>query len=249
LLFWKNLPQSGSGPESTPYIFEFGLAAAYSQVTMQPKPSTEPGDGSSLATRATLLSRLKDWNDQQSWQEFFDTYWRLIYSVALKSGLNDPAARDVVQETLLTVAKKMPEFRYDPEMGSFKSWLLTVTRSRIVDHLRRHARHAPPPASAPADDTPRTPTAHRVPDPASLQLEAVWDEEWRKNLAATALERVKRRVKPKQYQVFDCFVLRGWPMAEVQRKLKVSLAQVYFAKYKITVLLQKERARLERQWP
>jgi len=32
-----------------------------------------------IPTRQSLLGRLKDWEDQASWREFFDTYWRLIY--------------------------------------------------------------------------------------------------------------------------------------------------------------------------
>ena len=39
-----------------------------------------------IATRTTLIDRLKNWQDQSSWQSFFDSYWRLIYGVARKSG-------------------------------------------------------------------------------------------------------------------------------------------------------------------
>src|SRR6266545_4859896 len=91
----------------------------------------------SIQTRWSLIGRLKDMDDQQSWQEFFDAYWKLIYAVALKAGLSDAEAQDVVQETVISVAKKMPEFKCDPAAGSFKSWLLTLTRWRIVDQLRK----------------------------------------------------------------------------------------------------------------
>ena len=57
--------------------------------------------------RASLLGRLKDWEDQTSWREFFDTYWRLIYTVARKAGLTAAEAQDVVQDTSLVVAKKL----------------------------------------------------------------------------------------------------------------------------------------------
>jgi len=60
-----------------------------------------------IPTRQSLLGRLKDWNDQESWQVFFDTYWRLIYNTAMKAGLNDAEAQDVVQETILSVSKKV----------------------------------------------------------------------------------------------------------------------------------------------
>src|SRR5437867_1224129 len=100
-------------------------------------------DGDSLPTRASLLSRLRDLGDSDSWREFFETYWRLIYNVARKAGLSDDAAQDVVQETVIAVARKMPEFRYDPAKGSFKQWLLLITRRRIHDQLRRQYRSVP----------------------------------------------------------------------------------------------------------
>src|SRR6185295_216309 len=90
-----------------------------------------------IHTRATLLQRLKDWQDQSSWQEFFDTYWRIIYGVARKAGLTDAESQDVVQETLVSVAKHMPTFDYDPAIGSFKAWLLNMTRWRIIGQFRK----------------------------------------------------------------------------------------------------------------
>src|SRR6185436_3555024 len=90
-----------------------------------------------IPTRASLLSRLRNWDDQQSWQRFFELYWKLIYSVARKAGLSDPEAQDVVQETIISVARHMPSFRYDPELGSFKAWLMQLTRWRIMDELRK----------------------------------------------------------------------------------------------------------------
>src|SRR5438034_1987480 len=75
-----------------------------------------------LPTRLSLLSRLKEWDNHESWRDFFDTYWRLIYGLAVKSGLTNTEAEDVVQETLLAVAKEMPDFKYDPATGEFKSW-------------------------------------------------------------------------------------------------------------------------------
>jgi DNA-directed RNA polymerase specialized sigma24 family protein len=76
----------------------------------------------SVSTRSTLLARLRDLADGAGWQEFFDTYWQLIYSVALKAGLTAAEAEDVVQETVIVVAKKMPTFRYDPSRDSFRGW-------------------------------------------------------------------------------------------------------------------------------
>ena len=75
-------------------------------------------DGEMAPMRRSLVSRLKNWEDNASWQEFFDTYWKLIYSVAIKAGLSDEEAEDVVQETVVSVAKKMDSFKYDPADGT-----------------------------------------------------------------------------------------------------------------------------------
>src|ERR1051326_2158620 len=90
-----------------------------------------------IPTRQTLLSRLKDWNDQDSWKDFFDTYWNLIYRTARRSGVTDTESQDVVQETIVSVAKAMPGFKYDGSFGSFKKWLLQLTGWRITDQLRK----------------------------------------------------------------------------------------------------------------
>jgi RNA polymerase sigma factor (sigma-70 family) len=200
-----------------------------------------------VATRASLLERLKDWEDQASWQQFFDTYWKLIYDVARRSGLPEADARDIVQETLLTAARQLPGFKYDRAVGRFKNWLLTVTRSRIIDHHRRKQRHARNRVEPPGE-TASTPLLERIPSPAADELDRMWDEEWESNLATVALDAVKRRVKPGMFQLFDWHVIRGRPVSEVSRRLQVTATQVYFAKYRVSALLRKEVRRLKQEW-
>src|SRR3954467_10834575 len=93
--------------------------------------------GSLLATRRSLVDRLGSWDDQRKWQEFFDTYWKLIFSAARKAGLTEVEAQEVVQETVITVAKNVGKLKYDPAIGSFKGWLLNITRWRIADQFRK----------------------------------------------------------------------------------------------------------------
>src|SRR5208337_3328342 len=126
-------------------------------------------------TRQSLLLRLKNWQDQESWRDFFEIYWRLIYRSAVKAGLTQAEAQDVVQETILSVAKSMPSFEYDQTKGSFKGWLLHLTGWRIADQFRKRGQ-LPLSSSEPATST-HTATEERVADPKGLALEAIWDEE------------------------------------------------------------------------
>lgn len=208
---------------------------------MKPAPEDEL-----IPTRRSLLTRLKDWEDRDGWKEFFDTYWRLIFGVALKAGLSETEAEEVVQETVVAVARQMPTFQYDAA-GSFKAWLLQITRRRIVDQFRKRQpwEHA---GSQPSNDaSSRTATAEEIPGE-DLDLEPVWDAEWRQNLMEAALARVKGRIHPRQYQIFDLYVLKEWPVREVARTLNVNAAQVYLTKHRVSGLVREELKRLEQKF-
>ncbi|MBI2929478.1 MAG: sigma-70 family RNA polymerase sigma factor [Verrucomicrobia bacterium] len=206
-----------------------------------------------IPTRQSLLSRLKNWDDQESWREFFDTYWRLIHRVARKAGLREDEAQDVVQETILSVAKKMPGFKYDPAVGSFRGWLFQLTRWRIINQFKKRQVLTPAPAptrwdseaaeTAPLDslDAP----LEEIPDPAAPPLDAVWEEEWQQHLLTTAIARVKARISPSLYQMFDLHVNKRLAVTEVAQALGVSAAQIYLAKHRVGRLLKQEVKKLE----
>jgi len=198
-----------------------------------------------LETRRSLIERLADWNDRKRWQQFFDSYWKLIHRAARQAGLTESEAQEVVQETLITVAKKIDQLKYDPAIGSFKGWLLNITRWRIADQFRKRKQAGDQSAKtrhAEGD----TATIERIADPAGFDLDAAWDEEWQRNLLQAATERVKKKVSGKQYQIFDCYVLKQWPAQKVAKELRVSLTQVYLAKHRLGALLKKEVTRVER---
>jgi RNA polymerase sigma factor (sigma-70 family) len=191
-----------------------------------------------LPTRRTLLSRLRDWEDGESWNAFFETYWKLIYNAAMRSGLSDAEAQDVVQETVISVSKSMPNFRYDPKVGSFKSWLLQLTRWRILDQLRK--RHPENNKFQSMDESARTDMIERIADPATSHLDDMWDDEWEKNLMSAAIDRVKKKADPKHYQIFDLYVMKEWPVTKITSHLKINAGLVYLAKHRVSALIKKE---------
>lgn len=139
-----------------------------------------------IPTRQSLLERLKDLDDSESWREFFEIYWRLIYHVALQAGLPEVEAREVVQETVIAISRHIDQFQCDPKRSSFKNWLLQMTRWRIVDRLRRlvieQKNFVHTPGTDASRSTPRTSTVDRIPDPHGDGISAAWEQEWRKNL-------------------------------------------------------------------
>ena len=202
-----------------------------------------PADDS-LLTRRTLLSRLRDLDDQESWRTFFDLYWRLLYNVARKSGLDDPGAQEIVQDTVIAVARKMPEFRYDPTRGTFRQWLLRITRRRIIDHLRRIYRQPPKAEVAPESLDEDEAHAAAITDQSTSAIEAAWNEEWEKSTFDAALARVRAEINPKHYQVFDYCVLKEWPASKVAATLNLNAAQVYLAKHRVAQAMKRAVRRI-----
>lgn len=197
-------------------------------------------------TRKSLIARLDNWEDQKTWDEFYQTYWRLIYSVAIKAGLRPEEAFDCVQETILSIAKQSKKQLYDPEQGSFKTWLMNMTRWRINDQFRKRKKDTAMAGGEWTDDR-KTAVIDRIEDPKGEVLDRIWDVEWKKNIADAALARVKAQVSPKQYQIFDFYVIRQMDAQEVQDKLNVSMAQVYLAKHRVGAVLKKELVKLEEE--
>jgi RNA polymerase sigma-70 factor (ECF subfamily) len=165
--------------------------------------------------------------------------------MARKVGLSDSEAQDVVQETIITVAGKMPEFNYDPAVGSFRGWLMLITRNKVTDHLRKKVyRHdgVTITREIPLD----TQLLENQPDAQGLNWEETWNQEWDRHLFDEALAKVKQRISPDQYQMFYLHALKGLSARVAAKRLGVKMTDVYVAKYKVTLLLKKEIAALEK---
>lgn len=196
----------------------------------------------SLLTRPSLLQGLKEGDDAQSWQDFYRIYGGLIRHFATKAGLNTDEAEEVVQETAIGVARGLPNFVYDPAKCRFKTWLLNLVKWRIQDQLRKRRPHSDRERSSNDD----TATIERIADPAEIEFGAEWDAAWEKNLLTQALERIRDRIDERQFQVFDLNVMKSWSASEVAKTLGISVARVYLAKHRVSTLLKKEIARLEK---
>ena len=166
-------------------------------------------------------------------------------------------ADEAVQETLIAVAKKMPEFRYVPGKDSFKGWLLQIARWRIVDQVRRRRGEKQVAVDEPASVAERLALTEdleldsviipaNVADPRQ-DFAAIWEAEWERHLLAQALACVKRLAKPEQYAIYHLHVIEERSVAETCRTLSINAASVYLAKHRVGALIKKEILRFREQ--
>ena len=126
---------------------------------------------------------------------------------------------------------------------------MLIIRRRIIDYMRKIGREPPRHQSQtdPAAATARTGTMERIPDPEGAQVDRIDEEEWQQHIFQAALQRIKQVVDYEEYQVFDCYALKGWPPEQVAQTLSVTMSFVYNAKYRLTKMLKEEVQRLEQK--
>lgn len=200
-----------------------------------------------IPTRRSLLIRLKDLDDQKSWQDFYDIYSRLIYGAAIKAGLTESEAEEVVQETVIGVSKAIGRYEYRPEECAFKSWLHAVTKRQVINQFRKRLGKGlllePLPVRSDEDAQ-----FNEIPDPASQALDEVFQREWEQTLLDAACERVKRQVSPEQFQIYDYYAVQGHGTLETVRALGVSPAKVYIAKNRVGKMVREQVAHLREKY-
>jgi RNA polymerase sigma-70 factor (ECF subfamily) len=95
---------------------------------VDPSERTPPSD-----TAEVLLQRVAR-GDEAAFERLYDLVAPLVHGVALGVVRNPALAEEVTQEVLVEAWRTAP--RFDPERGSARSWLLTMTRRRAVDRVR-----------------------------------------------------------------------------------------------------------------
>jgi RNA polymerase sigma factor (sigma-70 family) len=188
-------------------------------------------------THMTLLTRLKDEIDDDSWRELVRLYGPVVYGYARRRGLGDAEAADLMQEVLRSAARNVETMEYEPRGGTFSGWLFTVTRNKIRNYLPAQKRR---PRWTGDIDSPFTSVSDQEPEP-----DSDWDIEYQRQLAAKAMDRVKPVFRSSIWQAFWKTAIDGRPAQDVGLELKMTPGAVHIAKCKVLVRLREEVQRLQ----
>jgi RNA polymerase sigma-70 factor (ECF subfamily) len=176
-------------------------------------------------TPVSLLERLRRPEERQAWGRFVELYTPLLYHWARRVGLQSQDASDLVQDVLLLLLRKLPEFTYDHHR-SFRSWLRTVTLNRWRETQRKPSL---PDAGVSLEELPGE-------DPAA----EVWESEYRGHQTRRALELMQRDFQPATWKACWEYVVQGRPAAEVAAELGMTVAAVHAARLRVLARLREE---------
>ncbi len=169
-------------------------------------------------TRATLLLRIRDPEDDRAWHEFVEIYAPLVHQFALRRGLQPADARDILQIVLQNIFRAIRSFDYQREKGTFRSWLYTVTRREISRFFRKEA--GTPVATSETDAEPAAPGSE----------DERWQADYRLRLFQWAMEKVEPEFAPRNWQAFVRTAVHEEDPAAVAEDLGMTRAAVYVSR-------------------
>ncbi|MGD9690234.1 MAG: RNA polymerase sigma factor [Phycisphaerales bacterium] len=179
-------------------------------------------------TRSTLLSRLRDTDDQASWREFEARYRELIIRFCRARGGQLADAEDIAQAVFASLVRALPGFTYDRQRGRFRDYLFRCVRAAASEHARAAARAGTPLEFAPAS---------RDAETADPQAATIWEREWMAHHYRLALAELERTFDASSVAVLRQS-LSGQSPAAIAEALGLTPDAVYKAR-------QRVRARVE----
>ena len=183
-----------------------------------------------LLTRQTLLLKVRDQYDDSSWQEFSNYYAKYIYAVLHGLNVDYDDIEDLKQAILLKLWKKLPTFDYDPEKGSFRSWLCTIIRNTAFNYFDKKKRKV-----LSGND-----------DSVDAEIEELADREWMIHIASLAWESIKEDFSESVRDVY-ARLSKGQSPEEIANETGVVRGSVYVYKERVQKALRKEVRRLNKE--
>ena len=174
---------------------------------------TNPG-----STHSSVLEGIRDPDNRSAWERFYAQYAPYVHALATRNGLRHADAEDVVQTVFAEIAGRIRTFDYDRARGHFHVWLAKAALFRIQDLRRRNVRREANELSVSDPDAP-------APD----DFEALAEEEWRAHLQSLALDRLRERISPRQFELFHAAAVEGWPAAKTAQVYGTTSSAVYKA--------------------
>src|SRR4051794_31074652 len=98
--------------------------------------SDEPPPNLVCSTASSLLERVRQ-RDTGAWERLVRWSGPMVLYWCRRAGLATEDREDIFQEVFLAVTNGLARFEYEPGRSSFRGWLLTITRNKIVDLARR----------------------------------------------------------------------------------------------------------------
>lgn len=185
-------------------------------------------------TSLSLLDALRVAPSDESWRRLVDLYTPLIRGWLRRQGMTNQDADDVVQDVLAVVVRRLADFERQPQVGSFRSWLRTITVNCLRDFWRSPKSR---PLATGTSDWQKM--LDELQDPHS-GVSRLWNEEHDRHVTQRLLEMIEPQFEPKTWRAFQRVAVEGARAADVAAELGMTVNAVFIAKSRVLTKLRDE---------
>ncbi len=186
-----------------------------------------------MQTSLTFLEQLRRQSDSDSWNRLVDLYTPLLRTwLRHHELLPSDDVDDLVQEVLMTVAKELPKFEHNGQVGAFRKWLRLIVVHRLRNFWRQRQKR--PEAVGGSDFLKQL---DELRDDAS-GISHDFDREHDRHVMRHLLRTTQSRFTPKTWQAFRMQVVDGEAAEKIAAELGVSASSVYVAKSRVLQALR-----------
>ena len=191
-----------------------------------------------METRQTLIERVRDQQDDKSWEEFTHFYSAYIYGVIKRTGMVHHDIEDLRQQVLMKAWKGLPKMTYDREKAPFRAWLCTIIRNEINSYHRRKSNKMKALEYEIRDSDHGAVT--------ESDIEKLAEQEWKSHVSKLAMKEVAKLFEERVFKVFELFA-KGLKGDEVAKACDISINSVYVYKKRVQNAMIKEILRLDQE--
>lgn len=171
-------------------------------------------------TRKTLINRIRDVDDNESWEEFAAIYRRYIYAVVRRMNVSQEDTNDILQQVLIKLWEKLPS--YSAKEGQrFRSWLNVITKNCVIDFIRSQTARVRRHEAAGKDEALTYLQTIRVPE-----IEEIALREWEVFITNKALENIQTHFTGKAMTVFQ-MKMKGVTVEDIAQQCGIKPKTVY----------------------
>lgn len=178
--------------------------------------SVQPGG---MRTDPSLMRAVRDVNNSEAWNTFLNRYSPIVRAFCINRGVPIGDIDDVVQEVFLRITQYSFADRYDPSVGTFRSYLFRVTRSIITGT--------------------KSSAVGEVADSQSIEnSEAEWERLWKIQAVQLSIAQVERTLSESSKDVLS-LTMRGVSPTAIVQITGMSKAAVYKKRERLKVRIQR----------
>lgn len=203
-----------------------------------PQPISRVNSHVMYQTRESLIQRVRDPKDFDSWQEFVSIYRPLLMAYLKKRGLSDADADEVVADTLTLLLRELPKFSLDHGRGRFRTWLWRVSNSAVIDWSRRRARGRRNDQLRKYEEEKRQFAGEG--DPSHSEPDEEWVQDYRRHILQHVLRKVSASVSPKTWECFQRHIVQRESAKVVGESLGMQANAVYVNASRILTKVREE---------